>query len=95
VPTPNTLLLPLARTISDHTPCQVQIGTTIPKAKIFRFENFWVDQPGFIDVVQSVWQSKVRANNSATRVMAKFRLLIRALKKWAMGWSKLKEMVKP
>jgi hypothetical protein len=47
--------LPLARTISDHTLCQVQIGTTIPKAKIFRLENYWVDQPGFIDLVQSIW----------------------------------------
>jgi hypothetical protein len=91
---PNTLLLPLARTISDHTPCQVQIGTTIPKAKISRFENFWVDQPGFLDVVQSVWQSEVKAKNSATRVMTKFKLLRRVLKKWAMGLSKLKQIIK-
>jgi hypothetical protein len=91
---PKTLMLPLARTISDHTPCQVQIGTSIPKAKIFRFENYWVDQDGFLDVVQSVWQSEVRANNSATRIVAKFKLLRRVLKKWAMRLSKLKQLIK-
>jgi hypothetical protein len=40
---PNTLMLAMARTISNHTPCQVQIGISIPKAKLFRFENYWVD----------------------------------------------------
>jgi hypothetical protein len=37
---PNTLMLPLSRPTSDHTPCMVQIQTSIPKAQIFRFENF-------------------------------------------------------
>jgi hypothetical protein len=53
-----------------------------------------VDQPGFLDVVQSVWQSEVKAKNSATRVMTKFKLLRRVLKKWAMGLSKLKQIIK-
>jgi hypothetical protein len=49
---PNTLLLPMARTTSDHVPCMVQIGTSIPKASVFRFESFWVEMPGFLDTVQ-------------------------------------------
>jgi hypothetical protein len=44
-------MLSLARTTSDHTPYVVQIGTMIPKAQIFQFENYWVDQPGFLEVV--------------------------------------------
>jgi hypothetical protein len=51
---PNTLMLPLSRTTSGYTPCKIQIGTAIPKAKIFRFENFWADQPGFLETVQSI-----------------------------------------
>ena len=39
---PNTLAIPLAKPISDHTPCVVQISTQIPKAAIFRFENYWL-----------------------------------------------------
>jgi hypothetical protein len=36
---PNTLLIPLARTTSYHTPCMAQIGTSTPNASTFRFEN--------------------------------------------------------
>lgn len=39
---PFMMVLPLARIISDHLPCKVQIGTAIPKANIFRFENYWL-----------------------------------------------------
>jgi hypothetical protein len=42
---PNTLLLPLAKTTLDHIP------SSIPKANIFQFENYWIEHPGFIDVV--------------------------------------------
>ena len=49
---PNTEVLPMAKPISDHIPCNVMTGTYIPKAKIFRFENFLPDHPGFFDVVQ-------------------------------------------
>ena len=52
---PNTVVLPLAKTSSDHVPCVVSIDTTIPKAKVFRFENFWVDMPGFMDCVRNSW----------------------------------------
>jgi hypothetical protein len=89
---PNTLMLLLARTTCDHTPCVVQIRT-IPKAQIFRFENFWVDQPGFTEVVHMVWNSDVRANNSVSRVSAKFKLLRRVLKRWAKGLSQIKNQI--
>jgi endonuclease/exonuclease/phosphatase family metal-dependent hydrolase len=36
---PNTLVNPLARPTSDHVPCVVSIGTSIPKAKVSCFEN--------------------------------------------------------
>jgi hypothetical protein len=91
---PNTLLIPLAKTTSDHVPCMVQISTSIPKAKIFKFENYWVEQLGFMDIVKSVGLTDVRATNSATRVVAKFKQLRKVLKKWAKGLSKLKEQIK-
>jgi hypothetical protein len=91
---PSTLMLPLAKITSDHVLCVVEIGTTIPKAQVFRFENYWVDQPGFLEVVQSVWNSEITASNSATKIAAKFKLLRRVLKKWAMNISKIKNMLK-
>lgn len=91
---PNTLLLPMARPTSDHIPCRIQIGTSIPKAQIFRFENFWVDHLGFFYLVQSVSNSNVNAPNSASRIIAKFKLLRAALKKWRKGLSNLSKLIR-
>ena len=49
---PNTLVLPLGKLISDHTPCLIQISTHIPKSKISRFVNFWMKVQGFKEVVK-------------------------------------------
>jgi hypothetical protein len=91
---PNTLLIPLARTTSDHTPCMAQIGTSIPKARVFQFESYWIEQPGFLEAIQSAWQTEVRANNSVTKISAKFKQLRRVLSKWAMGLAHLKILIK-
>jgi hypothetical protein len=90
---PNTLMLPLARTTSDHTPCMIQIGTSIPKVKVFRFENFWIDQPGFLNIVQAVWQSEFKSTCSATKLSTKFKLLRRMLRRWAQNLSNLKKQI--
>lgn len=90
---PNTLLLPLSRPKSDHIPCMAQIGTCIPKAQIFRFENYWIEQPGFMDLVQGVWNSEVRSTTSTTRISAKFKLLRRVLKCWGKNLSKIKNTI--
>ena len=37
---PNTLVKPLCKLVSDHTPCVVSIETKIPHAKLFRFESY-------------------------------------------------------
>jgi endonuclease/exonuclease/phosphatase family metal-dependent hydrolase len=54
---PNTVVLPLAKSVSNHTPCKIQIGTHIPKATLFRFENYWTLIPGFMDIVSTAWFS--------------------------------------
>jgi hypothetical protein len=87
---PNTMVLPLANTASDHVPCVVHIDTVIPKANIFRFENFWVEQPGFMDCVKSVWEQQSKKKYSSAVIADKFKLLRHALKKWHLSLSKLK-----
>jgi hypothetical protein len=63
---PNTMVLPLAKKGSDHVPCVVHIDTNIPKAKIFRFENYWVDLPGFKECVTQSWErGSTKAYSSA------------------------------
>jgi endonuclease/exonuclease/phosphatase family metal-dependent hydrolase len=44
---PNMQVHPLSRPISDHMPCVVKIDSKVPKAAVFRFENYWVRRPGF------------------------------------------------
>ena len=52
---PNTTVHPLSKPISYHIPCKIMVGTSIPKSKIFRFENFWPEHPGFLETVQESW----------------------------------------
>jgi hypothetical protein len=77
---PCTLVLPLARITSDHLPCKVQIGTNIPKANIFRFENFLFHHPGCMEQISHAWLTPVNSYNSAHVISAKFKLLRRILK---------------
>ena len=90
---PNSMVHPLAKTTSDHVPCVVSISTTIPKAKIFRFENHWIHQPGFDELVQKVWARPVRAANIAGVITAKLKNLRYELKKWGRTLSKIKLLI--
>lgn len=90
---PSTLVLPLARIILDHLPCKVQIGTSIPKSNIFRFENYWFSHPSCLEAVTSSWTAPVRCSNSAQVISAKFKLLRRIIKHWAKGISNLSKLI--
>jgi hypothetical protein len=41
-----------------------------------------VEQPDFFDLVQSTWNKEVRSSNGVTKIVAKFKLLRKVLKKW-------------
>nr|XP_040245306.1 uncharacterized protein LOC120964586 [Aegilops tauschii subsp. strangulata] len=90
---PNTVVTTLARTSSDHVPCVVSIDTTIPAAKIFRFENFWLDMPGFMDCVSKSWNAPVFSDLSASAVITrKFKRLRYDLKIWNKKLSYIKKL---
>jgi hypothetical protein len=84
----------MARRTSDHIPCKIHIGTSIPMAQIFRFENIWLEHQGFYDLVKSVWSTNISATKSAAKITAKFKLLRAALKKWSKSLSNLKCLIK-
>ena len=86
---PKTLVKPLGKPVSDHIPCVVTIETKIPKSKLFRFESFWVQHPGFMQIVESSWAKPVHSSNTATILCRKFKTLRRDLKHWSKGISKL------
>jgi exonuclease III len=86
---PKTLVKPLSKPVSDHTPCVVSIETTIPRSKLFRFESYWIQHPGFMDVVAKSWAKQVKSTNTATSLCRKLKNLRRDLKQWSKGISKL------
>ena len=68
---PTTMVNPLGKPASDHTPCSVVIQATIPKSKLFRFETYWIAHPGFMEVVAQAWNKPIKYNrmpNAAARI---------------------------
>lgn len=86
---PNTLVIPLAQPVSDHVPCVVQFASSIPKASVFRFENFWAEFDSFLPTVSSFWSLSSRQSNEALVVAHKLKLLRRGLKHWSRWFSNL------
>jgi hypothetical protein len=60
----------------------VKIATVIPKAKIFRFENHWIHQPGFFELVEKVWNTPVKPISASGVITAKLKNLRYELKRW-------------
>ena len=71
----------------------VSIDTVIPKAHIFRFENFWVQQPGFYDCVKEVWSRTTKSQHSSGILTEKLKALRKALKIWGKSLSKLRLLI--
>jgi mannosylglycoprotein endo-beta-mannosidase len=90
---PNTLVLSLAKTGSDHVPCVVNIDTDIPKASLFRFDNYWVDLPGFKECVTKSWGIGSHKKYSSAIVADKLKKLRAELKRWNVSLSKLKDLI--
>ena len=91
---PNTLVTPLARPTSDHVPCKISIGTKIPRANVFQFENYWTSHKGFLDTVKSSWVKPVaRQNNYVSVISAKFKRLRYDLKQWSKSLSKIRMLI--
>jgi hypothetical protein len=90
---PSTFAFPLVKPTSDHVPCVIAIGTKIPRAQIFRFENYWLEHSDFKQVVQNIWNILVGYSGSAKRINAKFKSLRRGLKFWAKNLPCLKQQI--
>lgn len=90
---PDTTAIPLAKTTSDHVPVMIKIGTNIPRATIFRFENFWLEHPDFKEVVKNIWEQHIQEKDSAKIIAAKFKRLRKGLKLWASKLSHFKQLI--
>ena len=90
---PNTIVMPLGKPTSDHVPCYVSIQSKIPKTKLFRFEDYWIKQPGFFDVVQRSWNKRCYTPKTAMLLCKKLKTLWYDLKQWSKKISKLSVLI--
>jgi hypothetical protein len=60
--------------ISDHWPCVIDINTTIPKSKIFRFENFWMENDSFLPLIATTWNEQFSQTDPALLLLPNSRL---------------------
>ena len=74
-------------------PLKIQVQTSIPRANVFRFENFWVQHDGFLQQVVNAWHSVQNDDNNALAISAKFKQLRRNLKCWSKQLSKLSLLI--
>lgn len=72
----------------------MQIGTSISKASIFRFENFRVEHDGIFELVNFIWRNHGCLDDETKNITVKFISLRKALTKWSKGLSNLNKLVK-
>lgn len=65
---------------SYHSPCIISIQTAIPKRTLFRFENYWLEHPNFLQLVQDNWSQQNNLTDRAKVINAKFKNLRRVFK---------------
>jgi hypothetical protein len=90
---PATYVQPLSKPVSDHIPYIVHVGSSILKSNMFRFENYWVDHPGFMDTVSLHWNSSPFYANAARNLLAKLKQVRAGLKSWSKNLSKLSKLI--
>jgi hypothetical protein len=86
---PSTIDTTQGKPTSDHVPCVINIKTSIPASKVFRFESYWVAHSGFQQRVEESWSKPTHKNNSVANLNAKFKRLRYDLKYWSKSIFKL------
>jgi hypothetical protein len=82
----------------DYVPCVISNNTSILRANIFRFENYWMEHEHFLEGVSHGWSVPAPQQDAAKTLTTKFKNLRRVLRAWQAQLSSLKaniENVKP
>jgi hypothetical protein len=90
---PHTIAKPLVMETSDHWPCVIETKTNIPKSRIFRFENFWMEYEAFLPLVAACWNQNFAQTDPALLLSAKFKALRASLRSWQSRLSNLKQTI--
>lgn len=88
---PNTILSSLTRSTLDHMPLRIDVATAIPKSCLFRFENYWIQSPGFTDTVSTTWACRTPNSNTAAILAAKLKNTRTALGAWCKTFASISQ----
>jgi hypothetical protein len=69
------------------------VGTHIPKAQLFRIENYWLEFDGIMELINKSWNMAPIMQDSALNINAKFKYLRASLKKWSRNHSNLHKII--
>jgi hypothetical protein len=86
---PETGAKTMTKDISDHATCAISIKTEVPRARVFRFENFWMKHKEFKDAFLEAWNTHHHRIDPAMRITAKLKIARKHLKGWQKGFPKL------
>jgi hypothetical protein len=57
------------------------------------FDHYWMELPGFTEVVSNAWNKGIRIVSSAARIVAKFKNVRYTLKNWSKSTSSLNRLI--
>lgn len=84
----------IGSSVSHHCPMVLTCKPFHMQYMGFRFESFWLRQPGFLDMVKISWERPVLSNNKAHVLHIKLARLAKALRRWSkQRIEQLKEQV--
>lgn len=73
----------IGTSVSDHCPMVLTCAPFHRHYKGFRFESFWLHQPGFLDLVKATWDQPVYSSNKARLLHIKLARLGKQLRAWS------------
>jgi hypothetical protein len=57
------------------------------------FDHYWMELPGFTEVVSNAWNKGIRIVSSAARIVSKFKSVRYTLKNWSKSTSSLNRLI--
>lgn len=83
---PTCCLTALGTSVSDHCPILLDINADLYMGRRFKFETFWMRAEGFMEVVQTAWDSVEQHGNPYVVLDRKLQATAKSLKKWSNKW---------
>jgi hypothetical protein len=90
---PNMMAHTLTDAVLDHLPYVMQMLSAIPRTNTFRFENHWISHPGFMPIVEQIWNQSNNRGSIALIISGELKALRSGLKAWSRELSILNRLI--